>query len=87
MLLEIANLKQYSNQLGISAIVAGREQVKVTFDEQHPRINLKKFIEIVHKNKNLQPLQPPAQLKIRMPGMTGANMLTELQQTLKLFVV
>ena len=85
MLLEIANLKQLSNQLGISAIVAGKEQVKVTFDEQHPRINVKKFIEIVHKNKNLQ-LQPPAQLKVRMPGMTGANMLTELQQTLKLFV-
>ncbi len=85
MLLEIANLKQLSNQLGISAIVAGKEQVKVTFDEQNPRINVKKFIEIVHKNKNLQ-LQPPAQLKVRMPGMTGANMLTELQQTLKLFV-
>ena len=85
MLLEIANLKQLSNQLGISAIVAGKEQVKVTFDEQHPRINVKKFIEIVHKHKNLQ-LQPPAQLKVRMPGMTGANMLTELQQTLKLFV-
>ena len=85
MLLEIANLKQQSNQLGISAIVAGTEQVKVTFDEQNPRINVKKFIEIVHKNKNLQ-LQPPAQLKIRMPGMTGANMLTELQRNLKLFV-
>ena len=85
MLLEIANLKQLSNQLGISTIVAGKEQVKVTFDEQNPRINVKKFIETVHQNKNLQ-LQPPAQLKIRMPGMTGANMLTELQQTLKLFI-
>ena len=85
MLLEIANLKQLSNQLGISTIVAGKEQVKVTFDEQHPRINVKKFIETVHQDKNLQ-LQPPAQLKIRMPGMTGANMLTELQQTLKLFI-
>ena len=85
MLLEIANLKQLSNQLGITAIVAGKEQIKVTFDEQNPRINVKKFVEIVHKNKNLQ-LQPPAQLKIRMPGMTGANMLTELQQTLQLFV-
>ncbi len=85
MLLEIADLKKISNCLGITAIVAGREQVKVTFDEKNPKINLKKFIETVHKNKNLQ-LQPPAQLKIRMHGMTGANMLTELQQTLKLFV-
>ncbi|MYC75320.1 transcription-repair coupling factor [Candidatus Poribacteria bacterium] len=85
MLLEIANIKQLSQHLGITAIVAGKEQVKVTFDERKPRINVKKFIEIVHQNKNLQ-LQPPAQLKIRMPGVTGANMLTELQQTLRLFV-
>ena len=86
MLLEVANIKQLSQHLGIAAIVAGKEQVKVTFDERNPRINVKKFIEIVHQNKNLQ-LQPPAQLKIRMPGVTGVNMLTELQQTLKLFVV
>ena len=85
MLLEVADIKQLSQHLGITAIVAGKEQVKVTFDERKPRINVKKFIEIVHKNKNLQ-LQPPAQLKVRMPGVTGANMLTELQQTLRLFV-
>ena len=85
MLLQIANIKQLSQHLGIITIVAGKEQVKVTFDERKPRINVKKFIEIVHQNKNLQ-LLPPAQLKIRMPGVTGAGMLTELQRTLKLFV-
>ena len=85
MLLEIASIKQISQNLGITAIVAGKEQVKVTFDEQKPKINVKKLVEIIHENDNLQ-LQPPAQLKIRMPGVTGANMLTELQQTLKLFV-
>ena len=85
MLLGIANIKQLSQHLGIITIVAGKEQVKVTFDERKPRINVKKFIEIVHQNKNLQ-LLPPAQLKIRMPGVTGAGMLAELQRTLKLFV-
>ncbi len=85
MLLEIAGVKQLSQNLGITAIVAGKEQVKVTFDEQKPRINVKKFVDIIHQNDNLQ-LQPPAQLKIRMPGMMGVNVLTELQQTLKLFV-
>lgn len=85
MLLEVADIKQLSQHLGITAIVAGKEQVKVTFDERKPRINVKKFVEIVHQNKNLQ-LQPPAQLKIRMPGVTGANILTELQQTLRVFV-
>ena len=85
MLLEIANIKQLSQRLGITAIVAGKEQVKVTFDERKPRINVKKLVEIVHQSKELE-LQPPAQLKIRMPGVTGTNMLIELQQTLKLFV-
>ena len=85
MLLEVANIKQLSQHLGITTIVAGKEQVKVTFDERKPRINVKKFVEIVHQNKNLQ-LEPPAQLKIRMPGVTGASMLTELQQALRLFV-
>ena len=85
MLLEIANIKQLSQRLGITTIVAGKEQIKVTFDERKPRINVKKLVEIVHQSKELE-LQPPAQLKIRMPGVTGTNMLTELQQTLKLFV-
>ncbi|MCY3553409.1 MAG: transcription-repair coupling factor [Candidatus Poribacteria bacterium] len=85
VLLEIANIKQLSQRLGITAIVAGKEQVKVTFDERKPRINVKKLVEIVHQSKELE-LQPPAQLKIRMPGVTGTNMLIELQQTLKLFV-
>ena len=85
MLLNIAHIKQLSQYLGVTTIVAGKEQVKVTFDERKPRINVKKFVEIVHQNKNLQ-LQPPAQLQVRMPGVSGASMLTELQQTLKLFV-
>ena len=85
MLLEIANIKQLSQRLGITAIVAGNEQVKVTFDERKPRINVKKLVEIVHQSKELE-LQPPAQLKIRMPGVSGTNMLTELQQALKVFV-
>ena len=85
MLLEIASIKQLSQNLGIAAIVAGKEQVKVTFNEQKPKINVKKLVDIIHKNDNLQ-LQPPAQLIIQMPGIAGVNMLAELQQTLKLFV-
>ena len=85
MLLEIASIKQLSQNLGIAAIVAGKEQIKVTFYEQKSKINVKKLVDIIHKNDNLQ-LQPPAQLIIRMPGMTGVNMLAELQQTLRLFV-
>lgn len=85
MLLEVASIKQLSQHLGITAIVAGKEQVKVTFDERKPRMNVKQFVEVIHKNQNLQ-LQPPAQLIIRTPGLTGENMLTELQQTFKQFV-
>jgi len=85
MLLQIAGVKQLSQHLGVSAIAAGKEQVKVTFDEQKAQINLKKFVEIIHKSSEFQ-LQPPAQLKIRMPGITGVDMLPRLQRALKLFV-
>ena len=85
MLLEVASIKQLSQNLGITAIVAGKEQVKVTFDEQKPKINVKKLVDIIHENDNFQ-LQPPAQLIIRMPGMAGVDILTELQQALKRFV-
>ena len=88
MLLAVASIKQLSQCLGITAIVAGKQQIKVTFDERcllMARMNVKQFVEVVHKNQNLQ-LQPPAQLIIRVPGLTGENMLTALQQTLSPFV-
>ncbi len=86
MLLEISTIKQLCQKLGITAIAAGGDKVKVTFDEHDPRIDVAEFVETVLENPNLQ-LRPPAQLLIGIEKLTGKKLLTELQQILTMFVV
>lgn len=86
MLLEISSIKQLCQKLGITAIVAGGKQIKVTFDESNPRVDVAQFVEAVQENPQLQ-LRPPAQLMIEIEKLTGKKLLTELQQILTLFVV
>ncbi len=85
MLLEIATLKQLAQKLGISAIVAGKHRIKVTFDESNPKIDATQLIQTVHENPHLA-LRPPAQLLIHIEEITGKTLLTELQQILSMFV-
>lgn len=86
MLLEITTIKQLSQKLGISAIVAGGNRIKVTFDERNPKIDVTQLVEAVHENPQLE-LRPPAQLLISIEEITGKELLTELQQILTMFVV
>lgn len=85
MLLEISSIKQLCQKLGIMAIVAGDKQIKVTFDENNPRIDVTNFVESVRKNPLLQ-LRPPAQLLINIENIKGKMLLTELQRILTMFV-
>ncbi len=86
MLLEIASIKQLCHKLGITAIVAGGNRIKVTFDEHNPRIDVAQFVEAVQKNPQLE-LRPPAQLLVGVENLTGKKLLTELQRILMIFVV
>ena len=86
MLLEISSIKQLCQKLGITAIVAGGNRIKVTFDEHNPRIDVTQFVEAVHKNPQLE-LRPPAQLMVGIENLTGKKLLTELQRILNIFVV
>ena len=86
MLLEISTIKQLCQKLGITAIAAGGDRIKVTFDEHNPRIDVAEFVETVRENPKLQ-LKPPAQLLITIEKLTGKKLLTELQQILIMFVV
>ncbi len=86
MLLEICSIKQLCQKLGITAIVAGGNRIKVTFDEHKPRIDVTQFIDAVRENPQLQ-LRPPAQLMISIKKLTGKMLLTELQRILTIFVV
>ncbi|RKU14305.1 transcription-repair coupling factor [Candidatus Poribacteria bacterium] len=86
MLLEISSIKQLCQKLGITAIVAGGNRIKVTFDEHKPRIDVAQFVETVRENPQLE-LRPPAQLLVGIENLTGKKLLTELQQILTIFVV
>jgi transcription-repair coupling factor (superfamily II helicase) len=86
MLLEICSIKQLCQKLGIKAIVAGGNRIKVTFDEHKPRIDVTQFVDAVRENPQLQ-LRPPAQLMISIKKLTGKMLLTELQRILTIFVV
>ena len=86
MLLEITTIKQLSQKLGISAIVAGGNRIKVTFDERNPKIEVTQLVEAVSENPQLE-LRPPAQLMISIEEKIGKELLTELQLILTMFVV
>ena len=86
MLLEISSIKQLCQKLGITAIVAGGNRIKVTFDEHNPRIDVAQFVEAVKENPQLE-LRPPAQLMVGIENLTGKKLLTELQRILSMFVV
>ena len=86
MLLEITTIKQLSQKLGISAIVAGGNRIKVTFDERNPKIDVTQLVDAIRQNPQLE-LRPPAQLLISIEEITGKELLTELQQILTMFVV
>ena len=86
MLLEITSIKQLCKKLGITAIVAGGKRIKVTFDENNPRVDVAQFVALIHDNPQLQ-LQPPAQLMIDIEQLTGHKLLAELQRILTMFVV
>lgn len=86
MLLEITTIKQLSQKLGISTIVAGGNRIKVTFDERDPKIDVTQLVASVRENPQLE-LRPPAQLMISIEEKIGKELLTELQLILTMFVV
>ena len=86
MLLEICSIKQLCQKLGITSIVAGGKRIKVTFDENNPKIDVAQFVEAVNDNPQLE-LRPPAQLLIRIEEINNKKIIGELQQTLNMFNV
>ena len=60
MLLEIASVKQLCQNLGIAAVVAGKEQVKGISTNKNQKVNVEEHSLYNPQNDDLQ-LQPPAQ--------------------------
>ncbi len=86
MLLEICSIKQLCKKLGIESIVAGGKRIKVTFDENNPKIDVAQFVAAVNDNPQLE-LRPPAQLLISIEETNHRKLLNDLQQNLNMFNV
>ncbi len=82
MLLEIADLKQLSQQLGIDGIVAGEGSIKVTFDEAKTGLDPHKLIRLVKQDQRIS-IAPPLRMTIRITGLGGKELLSELKRSLR----
>jgi transcription-repair coupling factor (superfamily II helicase) len=81
MLLEIADLKQLSQQLGVDGIAAGEESIKVTFDEAKTSLDPRKLIRLIEQDRRIS-ITPPARITIRLKGLEGKALLFELKRIL-----
>ena len=81
MLLEIADLKQLSQQLGIDGIAAGEESIKVTFDENKTNLDPRILIRLIEQDRRIS-ITPPARMTIRLKGLEGKPLLSELKRIL-----
>ena len=82
MLLEIADLKQLSQQLGIDGIASGEESIKVTFDEAKTGLDPRKLIQLIEQDRRIS-ITPPARMTIRLKELEGKALLFELKRILK----
>ena len=81
MLLEIADLKQLSQQLGIDGIVAGEESIKITFDEVKTGLDPRNLIRLIEQDRRVS-LTPPVRVTIRTKDLEGKALLLELKRIL-----
>ena len=82
MLLEIADLKQLSQRLGVDGIVAGEESIKVTFDDAKTSLDPRKLIQLVQQDRRIA-ITPPARMTISMKGLEGKTLLLTLKRILR----
>ena len=81
MLLEIADLKQLSQQLGVDRIAAGEKSIKITFDEAKTSLDPHKLIRLIEQDRRIS-ITPPARMTIRLKGLEGKALLFELKHIL-----
>ena len=82
MLLEIARLKHLGNALGVEAIVAGDEQIKITFDGAKSQVDPTRLIQLIRQDQRLR-LMPPARLMVNVKGLTGRTLVLAVKAILE----
>ena len=81
MLLEIADLKQLSQQLGVDGIAASEGNIKITFDEAKTGLDPRKLIRLIEQDQRVA-LTPPVRLTVRVKNLEGKALLLELKRLL-----
>ncbi|MDE0301492.1 MAG: transcription-repair coupling factor [Candidatus Poribacteria bacterium] len=82
MLLEIAELKHLSKELGIEIIAADDEQIKITFDDAKSQVDPTRLIKLIRQDGHLR-LMPPARLMADVQGLAGKPLVLAVKAILK----
>lgn len=80
-LLEVAEMKQWACKLGIDAIVAGDDSVKIGFDNEKTNIEPRKLIQLVGENPKLR-LLPSQSLICDLDGVSINEQLEVIKRLL-----
>ena len=86
MLLEIAQLKHLSKELGVETIVAGDKQIKITFDHAKSQVDPSTLIQLMRQDRRLR-LMPPARLMVNMQGLAGKMLVLAVKAILNRLIV
>ena len=81
MLLEIAELKQLCQALGVGGIVSGGDNVKITLDETKSKVDPSKLVQVIQGDKRLT-LSPPGRLMVNTKGLVGKSLIFALRRIL-----
>ena len=81
MLLEIAELKQLCQALGVEGIVSGGNNVKITLDESKSKVDPSKLVQVIQGDSRLS-LSPPGRLMVNTTGLVGKSLLLALRRIL-----
>ena len=81
MLLEIAQLKHLSKELGVETIAAGDEQIKITFDGEKSQVDPTSLIQLIRQDRRLR-LMPPARLMVNTQGLAGKTLVLAVKAIL-----
>ena len=80
-LLEVAELKQWARKLGIDAIIAGDDSVKISFDHEKTDIDPRRLIQLISENRRLS-LLPSESLMFDLDEISRDKQLEVIKRLL-----
>jgi len=81
-LLEIAELKQFAQKLGINAIISSDNVMKITFDQRKTTVNPRRLVSVIKRSKRLS-LVPPVRLMVDVADLDEKEQLETVKRVLQ----